>query len=87
MTYASWGIDYLKYDLCSFREIIKSADSPEAANKMMVDAYIKMRDALHKTGRPIVYSFFSTAMTRSGVGALQPARTCGELPATSTTPI
>ena len=57
VTYASWGIDYLKYDLCSFREIMKSADSPEAANKMMVDAYIKMRDALHKTGRPIVYSF------------------------------
>jgi alpha-galactosidase len=56
-TYAAWGIDYLKYDLCDFREIMKRADSPAAANKMMVDAYIKMRDALRKTGRPIVYSF------------------------------
>jgi alpha-galactosidase len=56
-TYAAWGIDYLKYDLCDLRVIMKGAGSPDAANKMMVDAYIKMRDALRKTGRPIVYSF------------------------------
>ena len=55
-TYASWGIDYLKYDLCGLRVELKAAPSPEAAHKMMVDAYIKMRDALRKTGRPIVYS-------------------------------
>ena len=55
-TYASWGIDYLKYDLCGLREQMKAADSPEAAHKMMVGAYIKMRDALRSTGRPIVYS-------------------------------
>jgi alpha-galactosidase len=55
-TYAKWGIDYLKYDLCGLRTVLKTAPTPEAANKMMVDAYIKMRDALHKTGRPIVYS-------------------------------
>ena len=36
---------------------MERAGSPEAAHKMMVDAYIKMRDALRKTGRPIVYSF------------------------------
>ena len=40
-SYANWGIDYLKYDLCSFRENMKQADSPEAAHKMMVDAYTK----------------------------------------------
>ena len=56
-TYAAWGIDYLKYDLCGLREIMKSASSLEAANKIMVDAYVKMRDALRKTNRPIVYSF------------------------------
>jgi alpha-galactosidase len=56
-TYAAWGMDYLKYDLCSLRDVMKTAGSPEAANKMMVDAYVKMRDALRKTGRPIVYSF------------------------------
>jgi alpha-galactosidase len=35
---------------------MKAADSPEAAHKIMVDAYTKMRDALRSTGRPIVYS-------------------------------
>jgi alpha-galactosidase len=55
-TYAAWGIDYLKYDLCGLRDEMRAAPSPEAANKMMVDAYIKMRDALRSTGRPIVYS-------------------------------
>jgi alpha-galactosidase len=56
-TYANWGIDYLKYDLCTFRDIIKTAATPEAAQQMMVDAYLKMRDAIKKTGRPMVYSF------------------------------
>ena len=55
-TYASWGIDYLKYDLCGLRDEMKAAPTPEAAHKMMVDAYTKMRDALRATGRPIVYS-------------------------------
>jgi alpha-galactosidase len=55
-TYAEWGIDYLKYDLCSFRDMMKQAGSPEAAHKMMLDAYTKMHHALLKTGRPIVYS-------------------------------
>jgi alpha-galactosidase len=55
-TYAAWGIDYLKYDLCGMRDQMKAAGSPEEAHKMMVDAYIKMRDALRSTGRPIVYS-------------------------------
>src|SRR5438876_2122367 len=36
-TYAAWGIDYLKYDLCGLRDIMKSAESPEAAHKMMVN--------------------------------------------------
>src|SRR3984893_11221765 len=55
-TYAAWGIDYLKYDLCGMRDQMKAAGSPEEAHKMMVDAYTKMRDALRSTGRPIVYS-------------------------------
>ncbi|HZY63068.1 MAG TPA: glycoside hydrolase family 27 protein [Edaphobacter sp.] len=55
-TYAAWGIDYLKYDLCGLRTQMKAAPTPEAAHKIMVDAYIKMRDALRSTGRPIVYS-------------------------------
>jgi alpha-galactosidase len=55
-TYAAWGIDYLKYDLCSFQDEMKAATSPEAADKMMIDAYRKMHEALLSTGRPIMFS-------------------------------
>ncbi len=55
-TYAEWGIDYLKYDLCGLNKVMKAAPTPEAAHQIMLDAYTKMRDALAKTGRPIVYS-------------------------------
>jgi alpha-galactosidase len=58
--YADWGIDYLKYDLCSFREAVmqKQAPNDEAAQmRLMFAAYDKMGKALKATGRPIVYSF------------------------------
>lgn len=55
-TYAQWGIDYLKYDLCGLRDQMKAAPSPEAAHQMMVDAYTKMKRALEKASRPIGYS-------------------------------
>jgi alpha-galactosidase len=55
-TYAAWGIDYLKYDLCGLREEMKAAPTSEAAHKIMIDAYTKMHDALRSTGRPILYS-------------------------------
>jgi len=55
-TYAQWGIDYLKYDLCSFDEIMKKAASPEAAHKLMLEAYTKMHNAILKAGRPMVFS-------------------------------
>jgi alpha-galactosidase len=57
--YADWGIDYLKYDLCSFREAVmqqKSPDDKAAQMRMMIDAYDKMGKAIKATGRPIVYS-------------------------------
>jgi alpha-galactosidase len=56
--YASWGIDYLKYDLCSYRDIMnKEAPGDKAKqNKMMRDAYELMHKAILKTGRPMVYS-------------------------------
>ncbi len=47
-TWAAWGIDYLKYDWCSAKEVYKEADMPAV--------YKKMGDALKATGRPIVYS-------------------------------
>jgi len=44
MQYAFWGIDYLKYDWCN-TESLKAEG-----------AYLTMRDALYKAGRPIVFS-------------------------------
>lgn len=57
-TYAAWGIDYLKYDLCSFREIMdkESGGDPQKAFEIEKAAYEKMHKALEATGRPIVYS-------------------------------
>jgi alpha-galactosidase len=57
--YADWGIDYLKYDLCSFRQDTMTAQAPNdkaAQMKLMIAAYEKMGKALKATGRPIVYS-------------------------------
>jgi alpha-galactosidase len=51
-TYAKWGIDYLKYDYCSYGSIAKN-DSLEELQK----PYQVMRDSLDKCGRDIVYSF------------------------------
>ncbi len=43
-TYASWDVDYLKYDWCNTTKL--NAEG----------AYMTMRDALKKAGRPIVFS-------------------------------
>jgi alpha-galactosidase len=57
-TYAAWGIDYLKYDLCSYGEIMRKAAPNNQAKQyeMMRAAYEKMHKALVATGRPIYYS-------------------------------
>ncbi len=58
--YASWGFDYLKYDLCSFIPAVMMKQAPDdkaAQMRLMIAAYKKMDDALKSTGRPIVYSF------------------------------
>ncbi|MGA9118433.1 MAG: glycoside hydrolase family 27 protein [Bacteroidota bacterium] len=44
LTYAKWGVDYLKYDWCNTEGL------------SAVGAYTTMRDALYATGRPIVFS-------------------------------
>ena len=44
LTYAKWGVDYLKYDWCN----------TEGLNAK--GAYLTMRDALFAAGRPIVFS-------------------------------
>jgi alpha-galactosidase len=57
--YASWGIDYLKYDLCSFIPAVMEKQAPNdkaAQMRLMIAAYDKMSKALKATGRPIVLS-------------------------------
>jgi alpha-galactosidase len=44
LTFAAWGVDYLKYDWCNSG----TADAR--------DAYKRMRDALHAASRPVVFS-------------------------------
>ena len=43
-SYASWGVDYLKYDFCFAEDLVAK------------DAYTTMSNALKATGRPIVFS-------------------------------
>ena len=47
-TYAQWGVDFLKYDWCSARDVYKPAEYP--------DAIRKMHDAIVRARRPMVYS-------------------------------
>jgi alpha-galactosidase len=57
--YAAWGIDYLKYDLCSFIPAVMEKQAPNdkaAQMRLMHAAYDKMAKALKATGRPIVLS-------------------------------
>jgi len=69
-TFASWGVDYLKYDLCvSAGSACLGAegllglspppmvcDDQGALTQLTVERYAAMRAALAATGRPIVYS-------------------------------
>ncbi|MEU1590703.1 ricin-type beta-trefoil lectin domain protein [Micromonospora sp. NPDC005710] len=50
-TFASWGVDFLKYDWCS----------PWGTLNDQIAGFTKMRDALRATGRPIVYSINSNS--------------------------
>jgi alpha-galactosidase len=53
-TFASWGIDYLKYDWCSAGQIYPNAD--------LRAIYQKMGAALERSGRPIVFSLCEYGM-------------------------
>lgn len=48
-TFAAWGIDYIKYDLCSGEGIFRTAGEVKAA-------YQEMGEALQASGRAIVFS-------------------------------
>lgn len=68
--FASWGVDYLKYDWCDHG----TADAR--------DAYKRMSDALHAAGRPVVFSLCEWGQNKpwewaAGVGHLW--RTTGDI--------
>ncbi len=58
-TYAGWGIDYLKYDWCSYDAIHDKNDNSLASYKK---PYQVMQDALQKQNRDIVYSLCQYGM-------------------------
>lgn len=58
-SYASWGIDYLKYDWCSYDGIAKDTSLPERKKP-----YFVMRDALVSVDRDIVYSLCQYGMSK-----------------------
>jgi alpha-galactosidase len=69
-TYARWGVDYVKVDWCNAEGI----DAPTQ--------YAKIRDALLKSGRPIVYSICEWGFNRPWEWAQQTGnlwRTTGDI--------
>jgi hypothetical protein len=56
-SFARWGVDYLKYDWCSYGQIAKDNSLPE-----LKKPYFVMRDALGKVDRDIVYSMCQYGM-------------------------
>jgi hypothetical protein len=56
-SFASWGVDYLKYDWCSYGGIAKDTTLAEYKKP-----YFVMRDALAKLDRDIVYSLCQYGM-------------------------
>jgi alpha-galactosidase len=53
-TYATWGVDFLKYDWCSAREVYKP--------NQIEAAYDKMHRAILNAGRPMIYSLCEYGM-------------------------
>ncbi|MDP4241100.1 MAG: glycoside hydrolase family 27 protein, partial [Bacteroidota bacterium] len=57
-TYAKWGIDYLKYDWCSYTEVCPDAGNLEEQKK----PYILISECLKKQPRDIVHSMCQYGM-------------------------
>ncbi len=56
--FASWGVDFLKYDLCTYRDIMKEESGGDVwkSDALMKAAYEKMHQDLLATERPILFS-------------------------------
>lgn len=73
-TFASWGVDFLKYDFCNF---------PETGDCRT--RYQTMSMALKSTGRPILFSACNWGRRGPGTGCAASAPICTAPPATSWT--
>jgi alpha-galactosidase len=70
LTYASWGVDYLKYDWCNTGELNAK------------EAYITMRDALYAAKRPVVFSICECGENKPWIWAKEAGqlwRTTGDI--------
>lgn len=56
-SFASWGVDYLKYDWCSYDQVAKGNSLDE-----LMKPYLVMQDAFKKIDRDIVYSLCQYGM-------------------------
>jgi alpha-galactosidase len=69
-TWASWGVDYIKYDWCSYNQVVNQAIPAEPGEqrfsnftlKQLKRPYQVLRQALDKQDRDIVYSLCQYGM-------------------------
>ncbi len=69
-TYASWGVDFLKYDWCN-----TGTQNPQASYRLM-------RDALYQAGRPVLFSMCEWGLSQPWLWAKDVAhmwRTTGDI--------
>jgi len=64
--YAAWGFDYLKYDWCSYSQVVREHMPNESRNNYTLPTLQKpyqiMREALDKAPRDILFSFCQYGM-------------------------
>jgi alpha-galactosidase len=77
-TWASWGVDYVKYDNCLTDEDVENGeDTPEARR----GGYQRMRDALDAVDRPILFSICAWSFYEWGIDMGELWRTTSDITA------
>ncbi len=62
-TYAGWGVDYLKYDWCSYENVARASGASKPYSKaVLMKPYKVMQAGLDDCGRDIVYSLCQYGM-------------------------
>src|SRR5271155_3058658 len=69
-TYAQWGVDYLKYDWCSYRLFVKDPEAADRANwSKFIEPYALMSMGLDDSGRDILFSLCQYGLAKSWMWA------------------